>query len=763
VFTLDAAIPALYDLNRWYHVEVRAEGSQLRVYVDGVLTLDRTDTTLSAGSIGLYASGQNSAAFDDVLVTRLGQMACTVGANDQVTYTLVISSQGVRPAYDLVITDALPAGMSLVSYTLQSDDPATIVVPPSPAPGATGVLTWTLNQITATVSATQHRAVTLTVVLTVDDGIAANRVLSNQAALSYDNWPGGGDPLGTDYGIAIERTASGGSHSAAVRTVTPGLTKSVLPVTATLGSVVTFTLVVPAPAITATLYAVTVTDQVDARLQVVSVDATGGTSPAATWSGRSVTATFASIPHDQQGLVTITAVLSHPLGALAGQVITNVATLSHQDGGPTLTNQVSFTVTEPALVIAKTSDPPDRSAVVAGQRVTYTAQITNRSGITVSTAYDVMVTDTLPVGMRGTPPDIVSVTLDGTPLGAGTDYTTTYESGSGRLIVTLTPTLGIPPSGRLVITYVAQVDGDVTAGATLKNQVSNTWSSLPGAIPGNRDYGPITATTTLTTPLATALRKTVTPLTASVGSQIVYIVTLPHPPIGATIYDVHFTDTVDARLRIDLVSAPGASGFGHTGNVVTATYTAIASSTQVVVAITATVLDDAAVYDGVAITNTARYNYRDNPDGPITSEPVTTTIREPVLVPFKAVQTPRDPVGAADIVTYTLRFTNTGTWPAYDLIISDTLPEGITFLATQLITVSDPATATLGDSNAPGATALTWGASQINSGGSAELVFSALRVARHRQRPHSGQQRSRHTTAVSPAHRPTSGSMIPRW
>jgi uncharacterized repeat protein (TIGR01451 family) len=209
---------AAYVPGRWYHIEVRAEGNRLRVYVDGTLIFDVTDASanaLTTGNIGVYAIDQTNAYFDDILVTRLGNQSCYVGAGDRVTYTLTISNQSPIPGYDLVITDVVPAGMSLVTYTMTSDDPtAQVVAEPSPIPGATGVLTWGVNHLTPTVPYTwgQHTAITLTVVLSVSDGITANTVLSDQAFLSYSSQPGSG-PVG------VERGYSGGSHSAAVQTV----------------------------------------------------------------------------------------------------------------------------------------------------------------------------------------------------------------------------------------------------------------------------------------------------------------------------------------------------------------------------------------------------------------------------------------------------------------------------------------------------------------------------------------------------------------
>jgi conserved repeat domain len=335
--------------------------------------------------------------------------------------------------------------------------------------------------------------------------------------------------------------------------VDAAILKTVTPPTATLGDVITYVVVVPATPITATLYNVTVTDQLDARLQLHAVaDGPDGTVVTA---GNAFTVTYASIPAGQQRFITVTAVLSSPLGADAGDVITNLAVLRHQDGGPTPSNRPAFTVTEPSLTLVKASEPPTSNTVVAGQAVTYTVRITNATGITVSPAYDLVFTDTLPEGMRDVTPTLVTVTLNGAPV-APTDYITGYNLASGVFTVAFTSTFSVPVGGELVIQYRATVDSDVPAAVDLTNRAEATYSSLPGPVPGDRDYGPISDTTTVHTPLATGLSKSVAPPTVTIGSQVVFSITLPDPPVGAVLHNVVFTDVVDSRLRIDAVHCP---------------------------------------------------------------------------------------------------------------------------------------------------------------------------------------------------------------
>ena len=96
---------------------------------------------------------------------------------------------------------------------------------------------------------------------------------------------------------------------------------------------------------------------------------------------------------------------------------------------------------------------------------------------------------------------------------------------------------------------------------------------------------------------------------------------------------------------------------------------------------------------------------------------------EPFLAISKAAQTARTPVGADDLVTYTIRITNTGSSTAYDLNITDTLPSGLTFLATGGIAATNSIITT--DTNTIGATALNYGVSSLNVNGMLTITFTA--------------------------------------
>ena len=67
---------------------------------------------------------------------------------------------------------------------------------------------------------------------------------------------------------------------------------------------------------------------------------------------------------------------------------------------------------------------------------------------------------------------------------------------------------------------------------------------------------------------------------------------------------------------------------------------------------------------------------------------------EPSLQTSKSVIVPRSPVGAGDVVTYTIFVTNTGTATAFDLMVTDALPSGVNFVEPFTLTWSSTDTST---------------------------------------------------------------------
>ncbi len=419
----------------WYHVEVKGFGDTIQVFIDGELVFTDTSAALTGGQIGIRTNGGTGLReFDDILVTKMDDMGCTIGANQLITYTLFISNQWTIPGYDLVITDSLPISTSFVSYAFSSDDGASTVKPGlEPTVGATGVITWGVTQLTNENPFTglSHPGITITVVAQVDAGVPANTILPSQVWLAYDNKVG-------SPGLGFERIFSGGSHSTALKTVSGDLLKAVTfspQPTATLGSLVTYTLTAPTTPITATLYGVVITDQLQTpRYFIENVAVTGGTNPAAIFDQATglITATFDNILAGAQATITVTARISHAFPSAAtdpngGDAVTNTAVLSHT-AGVIVSNVVTTTVHEPRVSISKSA------AVVAGnpQAIDYTVTVSNNGD---ADAFDLTITDATPGGTivsnigqgGGLLPDNRTITWTIASLAVGASQNLTYR------------------------------------------------------------------------------------------------------------------------------------------------------------------------------------------------------------------------------------------------------------------------------------------------------------------------------------------------
>jgi uncharacterized repeat protein (TIGR01451 family)/fimbrial isopeptide formation D2 family protein len=418
----------------------------------------------------------------------------TAGAGEVLTYHVTITNVGASapsPAYDIVLTDTLPGGM-------RQTEPSIEAVTLDGAPVSDGLYTTGYDsgsgvfivtfEPTLAFSVPVGSELTVVYAARLDQDVGAELSLNNAVEVTWSSLPG--DTAGDrDYEPVSDHTT--------VDTPVPSIAKEVMPADATLGERITYTIRVPGAPIAATLYGVTVTDELDGRLELGDVSVDGAPS-GVTVAGNVLTVTYDSIAALAQRRITVSAVVSSPLGAGAGDVITNAAVLEHRDGGPVASNKPSFIVTEPSLTLAKSSDPTQYTVVGAGQTVTYCVAVNNASGPTVSEAYDVVVTDTLPSWMRDAAPVVEGLTLDGAEV-APSVYDTGYDAPTGEWVVTLDPAFDVPANAELMISYTTHISSEAPADANLTNEAEVTWSSRLGDVGGERHYAPQTDSTQLNT------------------------------------------------------------------------------------------------------------------------------------------------------------------------------------------------------------------------------------------------------------------------
>lgn len=386
------------------------------------------------------------------------------------------------------------------------------------------------------------------------------------------------------------------------------------------------------------------------------------------------------------------------------QSLANNAALNYTVGGvavlpKTATQNVS--VLQPSLAVGKSvAAAGGDSVVVAGELITYTVDIVN-SG--TAPAYDTVLTDTLPAGLRqsGVTTTSISLVNAGTTLpplapaySAATGIATwNFDNGSAD-------TYTIPAGETLRVVYTVQADASVGASLTLSNSaVASLYYSfddeaLPagGSAVQREIYGPSnTAVATLTTPAPGALQKATTQATAAVGDQFSYRITVPAVPVSTALHDVRITDDLAASaadLRFVSVSRIAGSGSWTPANTSGSDTQLVIEDTtigidipageQVTVEITVELLDTVTNVSGLVFNNTADYTYNRVDNTPATQAAgLPGTSGDMTIVGADALTLEKS--GPATMRygqpgSFTLDVQNTGNARAWDITLTDLLP-----------------------------------------------------------------------------------------
>ena len=652
-----------------------------------------------------------------------------VGVGDVLTYVLTLANLGTNlaPAFDINLTDTLPSGIvfvSTVSATVSS--PITATITDSNTVNATA-LVYQISQLNTVATAT------ITFTARVQASVGANTTLTNVARATADSQPGN-DPN--------QRVYTTTPATAVVSTSMPlSPAKLLTPVTATNGDIVTYTLRVPSSAFTSTLFNVALTDVVPSNLSVTSIISTSTASAVVDSSiSNTVRLDFDRLDANTQALITITARLLSSTVNVSGTQIVNTVGIRYSNtpgGAPSAlqtSNPVTLTVIQPKIATTKTVTPA--SNLQAGDVLTYAARFTN---IGNSIAYNVVATDTLAPGtafngLLGCANQASAAVLSQATPAAGT---VRFE-GNGSPWT-------IPINGFIECSYTATVQSSLLLNGSYTNTIDANWTSQADlANPDNRlfnDTNPYTDTNGIavdgTQDRATATFSSIAPqfsksdggiITRTIGDVITYTLTLTSP--RGTLRNLVVTDTLPAGLTY-ISGTATISGLAPVSSTLTSQSlawdfgNAVITTSPVIFVFRAQVVDVPANQAGLVLTNTAALNHANalgTPQAPLIGQD-TVRLVEPNVQLSKAVSAARSPVGAGDVLTYVLRFTNTAganVSPAYDLMLTDTLPSGVTFIST--IGVSPTGVI---DGNVAASSALTYTLDALAPGSSAVITFTA--------------------------------------
>jgi uncharacterized repeat protein (TIGR01451 family) len=415
----------------------------------------------------------------------------------------------------------------------------------------------------------------------------------------------------------------------------------------------------------------------------------------------------ASLTTDASGNVAFTEAFPEQ----PGQFIT--ATATHPTDGTSEFSQC-IQVTPPVavdadLAIAK-ADSPD--PVTVGQTLTYTLTASNNGP---ANATGVTVTDTLPSGV--------------------TFVSATPSQGTCSGTTTVTCALGYLNNG-------ASATVSIQVTPTAAGDLSNTASIHGSQTDPNQDNNSDTETTTVNAAIDLAITMTDSPDPVRVQQTLTYTLTVTNNgPSGAT--GVLVTDTLPNGVTFGNAT-PSQGTCNGTGTVI-CNLGSLATAPEATISIAVTPTQAG------SLTNSAVVQANEPESNPANnSASETTTVSLSADVAITKTDDP-DPVLVGQTLTYTLVASNNGPSAASNVVVTDDMPGGVSFVS---------ATTTQG--TCTGSTTVTCSVGSLASGGSATVTIrvtplaagtltNTARVHATESDPNTGNDEATTTTTVNPS------------
>lgn len=294
------------------------------------------------------------------------------------------------------------------------------------------------------------------------------------------------------------------------------------------------------------------------------------------------------------------------------------------------------------LAVTK-SDNPD--PVIAGRTLTYTLVITNNGP---AVAYDVSLTDTLPAGITFA------------------SASPAQDSGPNPLVWNV-GTLAV--GATRTYTVVATVDSSTT-GPTISN-TAVVGSSVVDPVPANNSD---TEPTTINTSADLAITKSDNPDPVVAGRTLTYTLSVVNNGPSDAV-SVVVTDSLPAGVTW-VSTTPSVGSCSGTTNISCNLGTMVRNATAT---ITVVVTVDSAT-TGTLVNTTGVTSSTPDPDSSNNFDSEPTTINTSADLEITKSDSP-DPVSVNNPVAYTLIFTNHGPSDALNVVVTDTLPAGVTFVS----------------------------------------------------------------------------------
>jgi uncharacterized repeat protein (TIGR01451 family)/fimbrial isopeptide formation D2 family protein len=649
-------------------------------------------------------------------------------AGDSVTFTLKLCNSGtLATAFDWIFRDPLPslfANPQFIEANTSGADNATV----SFCSGKTSYFTG--NNLCGLINRVNPGGCVLfKYSAQFTQEVVFGQTVTNTARFTTTSIPGDhgtggatpGNP-GTDTG---KRTGDGsgpnglfGQDSVTETIDVPTMSKAILSFKDwySIGDLVTYQITVGVPSGTTTNFKVQ--DVLPLGLTYVDDNVTipsgflPNPPPAASWDSgiRTVTWDFASVTQPPPAGNLVIKYRARVLNISQnhdGVSLSNKATLTYGDPAKTISSSKSITVGEPNLTMQKTPQTTPLG-LAGGSTIRYRVEFRNNGN---TTAYQEIWNEVLPFHGAGPPVDglgkisnpsltIVtgSVNLNNTPNALTVGNLTLGTTHSDNDTISLPP-FQMSPESYFYVEFDCLLLPGVVAGDLYTNLTDVTSKSQPLNGPDVRDGG-ASASSTLQVDSTIRIEKSL-PSGANgyaIGQQFNYLLrvwVIPGISPGVVV-----TDTLPAGLKYitHLVSVPSPSlTFEHQifaqsgqdlsfdfGNVTNTSPIESGADDYFDIRVTVLVQNVSGNQQGKVFDNNATVEFHPENEPPVieTSNTVKTSVTEPALIVQK-IPTP-SVQSRTNLVTYTMTVSHDGTStaPAYDLVVKDTLPAGLTFFST---------------------------------------------------------------------------------
>jgi len=543
----------------------------------------------------------------------------TATAGDLITYTLTVQNVGPSVAHSVLVTDDLPSEVTFVSAT--------------PGHAGPNPLVWTF----ASLNPSENRV--FTVVVRINSDVAAGTLIRNPASVGSST----PDPVSTNNEDEATTQVFGSADLE--------VTKETVSDTVVAGERITFT----------------ITAHNDGPSAATDVDVKELLPPGLTLDQLLTTQGVCAGTICQLGdvpvstTVVITAIATADPSLEAGTQLTNTAAIFSDTPDPNDGNNTSeVTVTVETLADLAINKSAAEGTVPSGTDVAYTIVVTNNGP---SDARGVVVTDTLPL----------SVT-----------YSSDTDSCSEVVAGELECNLGTVESGESVsFDIVVTVDPDVTG--TIWN-TATVHSDEPDPTPSNNEEGEDIMVVSGAYIQAQKQDLLFTDADGngvpSPGDTLQYEITIVNNGTG-TATDVNFIDTPDANTSLVIGSVSTNQGTVTSGNgpgdvsasVDVGNVPGYGGSVTIRFRVTITdPLPLGVTYvsnQGTVVSTELPDEPTDDPDTVTEDDPTVTPVPHPGVALTKNLESD-DPAYVAELVTFTIRITNTGNTTLVTVPLTDT-------------------------------------------------------------------------------------------